>query len=74
MEEGCLAGGVGSAVAEFLSGSGIDIELRHIGIPDQFIHHGSQSQNRKAAGLASADIIRAAAPPVTSEEPLTQVK
>ena len=74
VEEGCLAGGVGSAVAEFLSGSGIDIELRHIGIPDQFIHHGSQSQNREAAGLASADIIRAAAAPVTSEEPLTQVK
>lgn len=75
VEEGCLAGGVGSAVSELLSAAGIAIDLRHIGIPDQFIHHGSQTQNRESAGLTTADILAAAGTPThPGEERLTQVQ
>ena len=65
VEENALAGGAGSAVAEFLSREKIRCELRQIAIPDSFIHHGSQQQNRIAAGLTADDIIRAAQPQVT---------
>lgn len=51
VEENTTAGGAGSAVAEFLSGHGINHPLLHIGIPDQFIEHGSRQDCLVAAGL-----------------------
>jgi len=59
VEENALAGGAGSAVAEFLANAGAQVEIRHIAIPDTFIHHGSQSENRAAAGLTKDAIIAA---------------
>lgn len=59
VEENALAGGAGSAVAEFLANAGAQVEIRHIAIPDTFIHHGSQSENRAAAGLTTDAIITA---------------
>ena len=74
VEENALAGGAGSAVAEFLSGADIDIEIRHIAIPDAFIHHGSQAENRQAAGLTSDAIVAAGTlSTASSSEALTQI-
>ena len=73
VEENALAGGAGSAVAEFLSGANIDVEIRHIAIPDAFIHHGSQTENRKAAGLTSDAIIEAATLTTAPAEALTKL-
>jgi 1-deoxy-D-xylulose-5-phosphate synthase len=43
VEEGSLAGGFGSAVMERAQGLGIaDLEFHRIGIPDEYVHHGSQ--------------------------------
>ena len=59
VEENGLAGGAGSAVAEFLANAGVQVQMRHIAIPDGFIHHGSQQQNRETAGLTRAAILEA---------------
>lgn len=57
VEENCVAGGAGAAVTELLARRNIDCPVRHIGIPDQFIHHASQTQNRVDAGLTADAII-----------------
>ena len=59
VEENVLAGGAGSAVAEFLANAGVQVQMRHVAIPDGFIHHGSQQQNRETAGLTRAAILEA---------------
>jgi 1-deoxy-D-xylulose-5-phosphate synthase len=43
VEEGSLAGGFGSAVMERCEHLGIrDVHFHRIGIPDEYVHHGSQ--------------------------------
>lgn len=44
VENGCLTGGFGSAVMEFMADNGYTPEIRRIGIPDRFIQHGSVPQ------------------------------
>ena len=60
VEENALAGGAGSAVAECLAAASVDCRVRHIAIPDRWIDHASQDQNRQAAGLTADAIISAA--------------
>jgi 1-deoxy-D-xylulose-5-phosphate synthase len=44
LEEGTIAGGLGSAVSEELAAAGVDgVRLLHIGLPDRFVRHGPQS-------------------------------
>jgi 1-deoxy-D-xylulose-5-phosphate synthase len=56
IEENVVAGGAGSAVGELLAESGIALPLLHIGIPDQFIEHGSRDECLAMAGLDAAAI------------------
>src|SRR5688500_14650924 len=43
VEEGSLAGGFGSAVMERCEQLGIrDVRFHRIGIPDEYVHHGTQ--------------------------------
>jgi 1-deoxy-D-xylulose-5-phosphate synthase len=51
VEENTIAGGAGSAVAEFFNQQGLTLPMLHIGIPDRFIEHGSREDCLKAAGL-----------------------
>ncbi len=60
LEENSVAGGAGSAVAEFFAASGIDVAIRHFGIPDHFVEHGGQDEIRANCGLSSAQIVRVA--------------
>jgi 1-deoxy-D-xylulose-5-phosphate synthase len=57
VEENVVAGGAGSAVAEFLTEQGLDIEIRHVAIDDRFIDHASQGETRADAGLSRDDIL-----------------
>lgn len=59
VEENALAGGAGAAVAELLAREGVDTSIRHIAIPDRFMDHASQGQNRIDAGLTAEAIISA---------------
>ena len=40
IEDNSLAGGFGSAIGEMLAEEGIDAELLHIALPDEFVEHG----------------------------------
>ena len=69
VEENALAGGAGSAVAEFFAGRGISCAVLHVGIPDHFVDHASQSENRIACGLTAQDIIAKATGAEVRTEP-----
>jgi 1-deoxy-D-xylulose-5-phosphate synthase len=48
LEEGAIAGGLGSAVSEELAAAGVDgVRLLHIGLPDRFVTHGPQPKLRQ---------------------------
>lgn len=51
LEEGVIAGGFGSAVAEFALRNSYQIEIKMLGIPDAFIEHGTVEQLQQIAGL-----------------------
>lgn len=57
VEDGVVAGGFGSAVAEFASANSYKNELRIIGIPDMFPQHGTVEELQELAGI-SPDKIR----------------
>jgi 1-deoxy-D-xylulose-5-phosphate synthase len=59
IEENVLAGGFGSSVVSLLEQSGIyDVHARCIGIPDEFVEHGTQAILRAKYGLDSPGIVR----------------
>ena len=58
VEENAVAGGAGAAVAEALAAAGVTIPLQLIGIPDEFIEHGSRNDCLVAAGLDPAGLAR----------------
>jgi len=58
VEENAVAGGAGSAVSECLAAYGIERELRHVGIPDRFIEHGSRDDCLAMAGLDRSGLER----------------
>jgi 1-deoxy-D-xylulose-5-phosphate synthase len=58
LEENVVAGGAGSAIAELLAAAGVLVPQLHIGIPDQFIEHGSRDDCLAAANLDAASIRR----------------
>ncbi len=59
LEENTVAGGAGSAVAELLDAAGLGCPRLSIGLPDQFIEHGSREQCLADAGLDTAAVIAA---------------
>ena len=58
IEEGCLMGGAGSAVAETLAHAGVVVPLLQLGLPDRFIDHGEQGALLASVGLDAAGIER----------------
>ena len=59
VEENALSGGFGSSVGSLLQESGIhDIQLRRIGIPDEFVEQGTQAILRSKYGLDAKGIAK----------------
>jgi len=56
VEEGCIMGGAGSAVAESLQAAGITRQLLQLGLPDEFIEHGDPAKLLALQGLDAAGI------------------
>jgi 1-deoxy-D-xylulose-5-phosphate synthase len=44
VEDGCLEGGMGSAVLEFMADNGYTASVTRLGIPDKIIEHGEQPE------------------------------
>lgn len=44
VEDGCIMGGMGSAVLEFMADHNYNAQVKRLGIPDKFIEHGEQKE------------------------------
>jgi 1-deoxy-D-xylulose-5-phosphate synthase len=51
LEEGCLQGGFGSAVAEAVLDSGLTVSLTRIGVPDLLVDHATPDESKADLGL-----------------------
>ena len=60
IEDGCLMGGFGSAVLEFMSDQGYQAEVTRLGIPDEYIHHGTQEELWAECGFDVNAIVKTA--------------
>jgi 1-deoxy-D-xylulose-5-phosphate synthase len=58
IEEGCIAGGAGSAVMEALQRLKLARPVLQLGLPDQFIEHGDSQKLKNMHGLDAAGIAR----------------
>ncbi len=56
IEENVVAGGAGSAVAEFLADSGLTLPMLHLGLPDRIVDHGDPAFLLAHVGLDAAGI------------------
>jgi 1-deoxy-D-xylulose-5-phosphate synthase len=56
VEEGCIMGGAGSAVAEALAAEGIIKPVLMLGLPDRFIDHGDPAKQLASVGLDAGGI------------------
>jgi 1-deoxy-D-xylulose-5-phosphate synthase len=59
VEDGCLQGGFGSAVLEFMADHNYRSQVTRLGIPDKIVEHGEQKELHKECGYDSAAIIKA---------------
>ena len=59
VEDGTVEGGMGSAVAEFISSHGYGSEIIRLGIPDKFIHHGTIAELKRLCGYDTEGILTA---------------
>ncbi|MEK8087058.1 1-deoxy-D-xylulose-5-phosphate synthase [Aquabacterium sp. A3] len=58
VEEGCVQGGAGSAVAEALAAAGLAVPMLMLGLPDEFVEHGDPAKLLGLCGLDAAGIER----------------
>ena len=58
VEEGCLPGGAGAAVAEALAAAGVAKPLMMLGLPDEFVEHGEPAKLLSMCGLDAQGIER----------------
>ena len=58
LEENVIAGGAGSGVNEYLASQQITIPTLNLGLPDQYIDHGSQAQLLADCGLDADGIVK----------------
>ena len=58
VEDGSLNGGFGSAVLEYMADSGVALPVKRIGIPDNFIEHGSPAELYHMLGMDLSGVAR----------------
>ncbi len=68
VEDGALAGGMGSAVLEYMADHGLSPHICRIGIPDHFVEHGSVKELHSLCHMDEEGILQALRETVQSEE------
>jgi len=58
IEDGCIKGGMGSAILEFSADYNYINPIIRFGVPDKFIEHGSQVEQRKECGYDEESITK----------------
>ena len=59
IEDGVRNGGLGSAVLEWMNDHGYQIQITRLGLPDQFVEHGTVAELQQIVGLDTESIKRA---------------
>jgi 1-deoxy-D-xylulose-5-phosphate synthase len=57
VEDGCIMGGMGSAVLEFMADNNYSATVIRLGIPDKYIHHGTPAELYAECGFDTAAIM-----------------
>ncbi|KIU04271.1 1-deoxy-D-xylulose-5-phosphate synthase [Frigoribacterium sp. MEB024] len=58
IEDGVRVGGIGTRVRQDLRGAGVDTAVTELGLPDEFLEHGSRAEILEEAGLTPQHIAR----------------
>jgi len=58
VEDGCIQGGIGSAVLEFMADHNYYAEVKRLGIPDHIVEHGEQAELHKECGFDTDGLVR----------------
>jgi 1-deoxy-D-xylulose-5-phosphate synthase len=58
VEDNGRVGGVGALVAQALGDAGVDVPVRNVGLPQEFLEHGTVAEVKAAAGLTAQDVAR----------------
>jgi 1-deoxy-D-xylulose-5-phosphate synthase len=58
IEDGVRVGGIGTRVRQDLREAGVDTALTELGLPDEFLQHGSRAEILEEAGLTPQHIAR----------------
>lgn len=56
VEDGCVVGGFGSAVLEFMAANNYSAQVKILGIPDRIVEHGTQLELHAECGFDPAGI------------------
>ncbi len=57
LEDGCIVGGIGSAVLEFMVDNQYTARVKRLGIPDRIVEHGEQLELHQECGMDPAGIV-----------------
>ena len=60
VEDGCIIGGLGSAVLEFMADHNYSAQIKRLGIPDEIIEHGEQTELHTECGYHPEGIAKTA--------------
>ncbi|MBQ9532818.1 MAG: 1-deoxy-D-xylulose-5-phosphate synthase [Prevotella sp.] len=63
IEDGVRSGGFGSAVLEWMNDHGYHPDIIRLGLPDEFVEHGTPAELYRIVGLDKESIIKAITPP-----------
>jgi 1-deoxy-D-xylulose-5-phosphate synthase len=58
IEDGIRVGGIGTRIRQELRRAGVDTAVDEVGLPDEFLDHGSRSEILEATGLTAQSIAR----------------
>ncbi len=73
VEDGCLMGGFGSAVIEFMVDQKYSAEVVRLGIPDRYVHHGTQEELWADCGFDVNGIVAATKKLISYKENLSKL-
>jgi 1-deoxy-D-xylulose-5-phosphate synthase len=59
LEDGCLQGGFGSAIVEYMVDNNFQAKIIRLGIPDRIVEHGEQKELHKECGFDKNAIVAA---------------
>ena len=58
VEDGCLMGGFGASIVEFMVDQKYSASVVRLGIPDEYVHHGTQQELWTECGYDKAGIVK----------------